>query len=93
MWWGIYVIACGITCGYYTVWSCFLMTLLIRFVTGVPLGNEVKYVDHPEWQQICEETNIFFPWFSKQKTKETQVVDEETKIEHQILDDKKEQNA
>ena len=43
------------------------MTLLIRFVTGVPLGNEVKYVDHPEWQQICRETNVFFPWFSGMK--------------------------
>lgn len=49
MWWGLYIVACGINWGYVTVWSCFAMTLLIRFVTGVPLGNEVKYVDHPEW--------------------------------------------
>ena len=50
MWWGIYIIACGVNYGYITIWSCFLMTLLIRFVSGVPLGNEQKYVDNTEWQ-------------------------------------------
>jgi len=67
MWWGIYIIACGITWGYVTIWSPIAMTLLIRFVTGVPLGNEVKYVDNPEWQQVCRETNVFVPWFSGMK--------------------------
>ena len=68
MWWGIYIIACGVAWGWVTIWSALIITLLIRFVSGVPLGNEEKYVDHPEWQQVCAETNIFVPWFSGMKS-------------------------
>ena len=50
MWWGIWIIACGISWGWITVWSCVTISLLIRFVSGVPLGNEQKYVENKEWQ-------------------------------------------
>jgi len=39
-----------------------VITLLLRFVSGVPL-LERKARQHPEWAQYEAETNCFFPWF------------------------------
>ena len=38
------------------------MTLLLRFVSGVPM-LEAKYLDNPEFQSYMRETNVFVPWF------------------------------
>jgi len=62
MWWGIWLIACSIEYGIVTVFSCIFITLLIRFLSGVPFG-EKKYKDNVEWQAYCKETNIFALWF------------------------------
>jgi len=64
MWWGIWIISCSIEYGYVTIFSCLAITLLIRFLSGVPFPEE-KYKDNIEWQQYCKETNVFFPWFVK----------------------------
>jgi len=64
MWYGLYLIACGIEKGWYTMWSCITMNLIIRFVSGVPFP-EKKYKDNEEWQQYCKETNVFCLWFAK----------------------------
>mmetsp|Transcript_17522 Transcript_17522/g.29545 ORF Transcript_17522/g.29545 Transcript_17522/m.29545 type:complete len:294 (-) Transcript_17522:75-956(-) len=63
-WWGIWLIACGEEMGWVTVYSCLFITLLIRFVSGVPFP-EKKYAKNQEWQQYCKETNVFVPWFYK----------------------------
>jgi len=48
MWWGIYIIACGINYGYLTIVSAIFITFLLRFVSGVPFPEE-KYKNNPEW--------------------------------------------
>lgn len=47
--------------GYVTVFSPIVITLLLRFVSGVPL-LERKARKHPEWAQYEAETNVFVPW-------------------------------
>lgn len=63
IWWGIFIIACGLEYGWITVISPLTITLLLRFVSGVPFPEE-KYKDNAEWQQYCRETNVFVPWFA-----------------------------
>jgi len=63
MWWGIWIIACGISYGWVTVFSAIFITALIRFVSGVPFP-EKKYAENEEWKIVCKETNVFCPWFS-----------------------------
>ena len=46
MWWGIWLIACGIDLGWVTVFSCIFITFLLRFVSGVPFP-EKKYATNP----------------------------------------------
>ena len=60
-WWGISILACSIKYGWITFYSAIFITLLIRFVSGVPLLEE-KYKDRPEFQQYCKETNVFVPF-------------------------------
>ena len=67
MWWGIWVIACGVPDGWITIWSPIVMTFCLRFITGVPFMED-KYKNHPEWAQVCKETNVFVPWFSGMKS-------------------------
>lgn len=61
MWWGIWIIACGLELGVATVFSCIFITTFLRFVSGVPFP-EKKYASNPEWQQYCRETNVFALW-------------------------------
>lgn len=62
LWWGIFIIALSVEFGWITVYAPLFITLLIRFVSGVPL-LENKYKDRPEFQQYMKETNVFVPWF------------------------------
>jgi steroid 5-alpha reductase family enzyme len=64
LWWGIYLIACGIDYGWVTFFSSLFISLLIRFVSGVPFP-EKKYEKNTEWIQYCAETNVFCLWFAK----------------------------
>jgi len=63
MWWGIFIIACGIEGGWVTIFSAIFITFLLRFVSGCPFP-EKKYKENPEWKIVCAETNIFCLWFS-----------------------------
>ena len=68
MWWGLYIISCGLDYGWVTVFSAAFITFLLRFVSGVPFP-EKKYANNPEWKIVCEETNVFCLWFPfKSKT-------------------------
>ena len=64
MWWGIYLIACNVGRGYLTFYSALFITLLVRFVSGVPL-LERKAKKNPEFLKYMKETNVFVPWFYK----------------------------
>ena len=61
MWWGLWIVSLGEAWGWVTVYSAIFITLLIRFVSGVPFP-EKKYENNPEWQQYCKETNCFALW-------------------------------
>lgn len=62
LWWGIYLIACSVKIGFATIYAPLIITLLVRYISGVPL-LEQKYKDNPEFQEYCQETNVFIPWF------------------------------
>ena len=66
MWWGVYLIACNVgERGYLTFYSAMLITLLVRFVSGVPL-LEKKQKKNPEFLVYMKETNVFVPWFYRE---------------------------
>ena len=48
LWWGIWLIACAIEWGWATFYAPLFISLLIRFVSGVPL-LEQKYENNPEF--------------------------------------------
>jgi steroid 5-alpha reductase family enzyme len=62
LWWGIFLIACSVEYGWITVYAPLFITILVRFVSGVPL-LENKYKSRPEFQIYMKETNVFCPWF------------------------------
>jgi steroid 5-alpha reductase family enzyme len=62
LWWGTYIIACSVEWGWVTFYAPLFITLLVRFVSGVPLLEE-KYKNRPEFKIYMKETNVFCPWF------------------------------
>ena len=42
MWWGTYIIACSLEYGWVTMWSAIIASLVLRYVSGVPI-LEKKY--------------------------------------------------
>jgi steroid 5-alpha reductase family enzyme len=64
MWWGIYMIALAVPGGGILVFSPLTITLLLRFVSGVPL-LEKRYRDRAEFQEYARRTNAFIPWFPR----------------------------
>lgn len=69
LWWGIYLIACGTKApdGYYTWYSAFFITFLVRFVSGVRL-LEKKQKRKAAFRVYMRETNVFVPWRYKTLT-------------------------
>ena len=60
MWWGVFLIAYNSFNGMYALISPVLITLLILFVSGVPM-LEKKYESNPEYQDYKKRTSKFFP--------------------------------
>lgn len=48
LWWGIYFIACSVKVGFATIYAPIIITILVRYISGVPL-LEQKYKDNPEF--------------------------------------------
>jgi len=61
MWWGIMMLALPVANGWIMVISPLLMTILLRFVSGVPM-LEKKYAGNPEFEAYARRTNAFIPW-------------------------------
>lgn len=59
-WWGIYLYAVSVPGGYFTVIGPLTITLLILFVSGVPL-LEKKYAGRQDFARYSQETSIFIP--------------------------------
>lgn len=65
MWWGIYILAFNLgQGGQLTIFSALVMTILLRFVSGVEMLEE-KQRQKPEFQVYMRETNAFFPLCKK----------------------------
>jgi steroid 5-alpha reductase family enzyme len=61
VWWGISFYALSFPYGWYALISPVVITLLLRFVSGVPM-LEKKYENHPDWADYKAKTAAFFPY-------------------------------
>jgi steroid 5-alpha reductase family enzyme len=61
VWLGISFYALSFPNGWYTLISPLIITLLLRFVSGVPM-LEKKYQNHPDWQEYKANTAAFVPF-------------------------------
>ena len=68
LWYGIWLIACSIKWGWASFFSPLMLSLLVRFVTGVPLLEE-RHKDNEEFKQYKAETNTLIPWINKKLVK------------------------
>lgn len=60
LWWGTYLIACGQPGGIRTFYAPLFISLLLRFVSGVPM-LERKQKKKPAFRVYMLETNAFVP--------------------------------
>lgn len=61
VWWGISCYALNLPNGWMTLISPVVITLLLRFVSGVPM-LEKKYVGRPDWEKYKKNTAVFIPY-------------------------------
>ncbi len=59
-WWGIYVIACGVPYGWLSFVGPLLLTIMIFFVTGIPLV-EKSMATKKGWQHYRQATRLLVP--------------------------------
>ncbi len=62
LWWGLWIYSVPGTPWYITIISPVAITLLLRYVSGVPM-LENKYSLHPEWADYSSKTPVFIPRF------------------------------
>ena len=60
LWWGIAII----TWRWYALFSPLILTLLLLFVSGVPM-LERKYMKREDFREYAKKTCMFFPWCPK----------------------------
>ncbi len=63
-WWGIYLISISILDNWWLIFSPIVITVLVRFVSGVPL-LEKKYEGRKDWEDYKQKTSVFFPMPAK----------------------------
>lgn len=63
-WWGLYLIACAVPGGWMFFFGPLLITVLILYVSGVPL-LEKRYEGNPAWEHYKQRTSKFIPCFPK----------------------------
>lgn len=63
-WWGIFLIALSIKSGYLTIIGPLTITVLILFISGIPL-LEKKYSGRPDFEEYKKRTSIFIPLHPK----------------------------
>ena len=56
------MIACSVDKGWITFYAALITTLLLRYVSGVPI-LEKKYSEREDFKVYMKETNCFVPWF------------------------------
>ncbi|MDY0102626.1 MAG: DUF1295 domain-containing protein [Lentimicrobium sp.] len=60
LWWGIWLMAVPEIDGIFTIVSPLVITVLLRYVSGVPM-LEKKYEGRPDWEAYKLETPVFVP--------------------------------
>ena len=60
LWWGLWLIACSVPGGWVTVIGPVTITVLILFVSGIPL-LEKRYEENEEFREYRRRTSVFFP--------------------------------
>jgi steroid 5-alpha reductase family enzyme len=63
-WWGIWLIVSGLPWGWLALISPLTITILILYVSGMPL-LEKKYSQDKQWQVYAKQTSKFFPRLPK----------------------------
>ncbi len=66
-WWGIFILTFSAST-WFSILSPLTITLLILFVSGVPL-LEKRYAGRPDWQEYKSRTSVFIPWWPKRLVK------------------------
>jgi steroid 5-alpha reductase family enzyme len=61
VWWGYYLIAVSVTGGWMSVFGPLIMTLLIRFVSGVAMLDRDQIAKRPAYADYIRNTPAFFP--------------------------------
>lgn len=59
-WWGIFLFSLALPYGYVTIIGPLLITVLILFVSGIPM-LEKKYAGRPDFEAYKKRTSIFVP--------------------------------
>ena len=60
LWWGLFLVVLPTAHGIWAIVSPVTMTILILFVSGIPM-LEAKYEDDPEWEAYRRRTSAFLP--------------------------------
>jgi len=60
LWWGIFLIALGLPSGFYTLVGPITITILILFISGIPL-LEKRYAGRPDFEEYKKRTSVFIP--------------------------------
>ena len=60
VWWGLFVIALSVGAPWWLIVSPITITVLVRFVSGVPL-LEQKMMQRATYRAYAKQTNVFFP--------------------------------
>ncbi len=67
-WWGIWLISLSTVPFWLSIIGPLTITILILKVSGVPMLEE-KMKEHPEFTDYARRTNMFLPWFPREKIK------------------------
>lgn len=60
-WWGLWIMTIGMPYWYVAIIGPLTITLLIRFVSGVPLAEKMME-SNPEFEDYKNKTSVFIPW-------------------------------
>jgi len=64
LWWGVFAAAIACSAPWYVIISPITITILVRFVSGVPMLEE-NLKKREGYEKYIETTSIFIPWFKK----------------------------
>ncbi len=64
LWWGIGIYAFSVSGYWYSFISPLIISLMLRFVSGVPMLEE-KYKDREDFREYAAKTSVFIPFIGK----------------------------